>query len=325
MTFRKLLIAAGALAALTSSSFAQDWPNRTVTMLIPFAAGGPIDVLGRILQPYLSEQLGQQVIIENVGGGGGMTGSLRVSQAAVDSHMFVLGSIGTHAISQSIHKKPPYHPGNDFQPVMLVADAPLVLLVRKDLPASNLNEFIAYAKSNAGKMQFGSGGTGTSSHIGCVLLNQTIGVDVVHVPYRGGGPALQDLIGGRLDYICNYISTALTAVNSGQAKVLATLASARAAAFADVPTADQQGLKNFDISAWNAAFLPKSATPQQVARLNKALSAVQDNPGFRKRLEEQGLIGISPERRTPEYLAKFVASEIEKWAAPVKASGVQTD
>ncbi|WP_229266573.1 tripartite tricarboxylate transporter substrate binding protein [Leptospira sp. severe_002] len=325
MPFRKLLAAAATLAALSSSSFAQDWPNRTVTMLIPFAAGGPIDVLGRILQPYLSEQLGQQVIIENVGGGGGMTGSLRVSQAAVDSHMFALASIGTHAISQSMHKKPPYHPVNDFQPVMLVADAPLVLLVRKDLPANNLKEFIAYTKANAGKMQFGSGGTGTSSHIGCVLLNQTIGVDVVHVPYRGGGPALQDLIGGRLDYICNYVSTALSAVNSGQGKVIATLASERAAAFPDVPTADQQGLKNFDISAWNAVFLPKSATPAQVARLNKALSAVQDNPAFRKRLEEQGLIGISPERRWPEYLRKFVADEIEKWAAPVKASGSQTD
>lgn len=325
MPFRKLLVAAAALAALASSSFAQDWPNRTVTMLIPFAAGGPIDVLGRILQPYLSEQLGQQVIIENVGGGGGMTGSLRVSQAAVDSHMFALASIGTHAISQSMHKKPPYHPVNDFQPVMLVADAPLVLLVRKDLPANNLKEFIATTKANAGKMQFGSGGTGTSSHIGCVLLNQTIGVDVVHVPYRGGGPALQDLIGGRLDYICNYVSTALSAVNSGQGKVIATLASERAAAFPDVPTADQQGLKNFDISAWNAVFLPKSATPAQVARLNKALSAVQDNPAFRKRLEEQGLIGISPERRSPEYLRKFVADEIEKWAAPVKASGSQTD
>jgi tripartite-type tricarboxylate transporter receptor subunit TctC len=325
MTLRKLLIAAGALAALTSPATAQDWPNRTVTMLIPFAAGGPIDVLGRILQPYLSEQLGQQVIIENVGGGGGMTGSLRVSQAAVDSHMFVLGSIGTHAISQSMHKKPPYHPGTDFQPVMLVADAPLVLLVRKDLPAANLNEFVATTKADAGKMQFGSGGTGTSSHIGCVLLNQTIGVDVVHVPYRGGGPALQDLVGGRLDYICNYISTALTAVNSGQARVIATLASERAAAFPDVPTADQQGLKNFDISAWNAVFLPKSATPAQVTRLNKALAAIQDNPAFRKRIEEQGLIGIPPERRTPEFLGKFVASEIEKWAAPVKAAGVQTD
>jgi tripartite-type tricarboxylate transporter receptor subunit TctC len=136
---------------------------------------------------------------------------------------------------------------------------------------------------------------------------------------------LQDLIGGRLDYICNYVSTALTAVNSGQARVLASLVTERVAAFPDVPTADQQGLKNFDISAWNAAFLPKSATPQQVARLNKALAAVQDNPAFRKRLEEQGLIGIAPERRTPEYLRKFVNDEIEKWAAPVKAAGVQTD
>jgi tripartite-type tricarboxylate transporter receptor subunit TctC len=321
-----MLIATMVLAALGSgAALAEDWPTRPVTMVVPFAAGGPIDTLGRVLQPYLNETLGQQIIIENQPGGGGMVGSLRVSQASPESHMFVLGSIGTHAISQSMHKKPSYNSATDFQPVTLVADAPLVLLVRKDLPANNLKEFIAYARANQAKMQFGSGGTGTSSHVGCVLLNQTIGAKIVHVPYRGGGPALQDLIAGRIDFICNYISTALAAVKNGQAKVLAVLAGARASAFPEAPTADEQGLKDFDISAWNAMFMPKSAPPAQVAKLNAAVNKALDNPALKKRLDDIGLIPAAPARRGPEYLRKYVESEIKKWAEPVKSSGLQVD
>jgi tripartite-type tricarboxylate transporter receptor subunit TctC len=326
MHFCKLLSLAATIAALaTSAARAEDWPTRAVTMVVPFAAGGPIDTLGRVLQPALSEALGQQIIIENIPGGGGMTGSMRVAQASVDSHMFVLGSIGTHSIGQSMHKKPLYDAATAFQPVILVADAPLVLLARKDLPAANFKEFMAYLKANQGKMQFGSGGAGTSSHVGCVLMNQTIGADVVHVPFRGGGPALQELIAGRIDYICNYVSTAVPAAHAGQAKVLATLAHQRSTAFPDVPTANEQGLKDFDISAWNAAFLPKSATPQMVAKLNAAFSKTLDNPAVRKRLDDLGLIPSAPERRSPEYLHKFVEGEIRKWAAPVKAGGLQVD
>ncbi len=324
MHIRKLLFAA-AFATASQSATAQDWPSRPVTMLVPFAAGGPIDTLARVLQQPLSEALGQQLIVENVPGGGGMTGSLRVAQAAADSHLFVLASIGTHAISQSMHKKPLYDAATAFQPVILTADAPLVLLVRKDLPAKDLKEFAEYAKANHGKMQFGSGGTGTSSHVGCVLLHQTIGVNIVHVPYRGGGPALQDLIGGRLDFICNYVSTAVPAVAAGQARVLATLAGERSTAFPDVPTADQQGLKDFDISAWNAIFLPKSATPAMVAKLNAAVSRVLDTPALKKRLDDIGLIPPAAARRTPGYLQKYVESEIKKWAVPVQAAGLQVD
>jgi len=179
-------IAALALATLmaTSAAQAQEWPTRPVTMVVPFAAGGPVDVLGRILAQYLGEAIGKQVIVDNVPGGGGMTGSLRVSQAAPDGHTFVLASIGTHALNQTLSKKPLYNAATDFAPVALIADVGLVLITRKDLPAGNLAEFIAYAKANQGKMQFSSGAACTSSHIGCVLLNQTIGIDTTHVPYR---------------------------------------------------------------------------------------------------------------------------------------------
>ena len=323
MTRLALLIAA--TAALAAPAGAQDWPTRPVTMVIAFAPGGPIDTLARNLQPYLSEALGQQVVIENVPGGGGAVGSLRVSNAAADSHMFTLGSIGTHAIGQSMHKKPPYNSVTDFAPVMLVADAPQVLLVRKDLPANDLKEFAAYARANHDKMQHGSGGAGTSSHIGCVLLNQVLGVKITHVPYRGGGPAMQDLLAGRIDFICNYISTAIASHQAKTARVIAALGNKRTPSFPEVATAEEQGFKGLDISAWNAVYMPKASTPQQVARLNAALNKALDNPALKKRLDDIGLEIPAPARRTPEYLAKFTAEEIKRWEAPVKASGVQFD
>ena len=325
MRLHKLTCLAVALAATVSSAAAQDWPTRAVTMIVPFAAGGPMDTLARILQPALGETLGQQIIIENQPGGGGMTGSLRVSQASVDSHMFVLASIGTHAIGYSMHSKPAYHPANDFQPVIFVADTPLMLMVKKDLAPNSLKEFVAYTKANHDKMTFASGGTGTSSHISCVMLNQLIGVNVTHVPYRGGGPAFQDLIAGRIDYICNYVSIGAPAVKAGQVKALATLARERTAAVPDLPTAEQQGLKDFDVSAWNAILLPKSATPAMVAKFNAAVSKALDNPAMRGRLDALGLIPAAPERRSPQYLRSYIESEIEKWAKPVKASGLQVD
>ena len=326
MHFRTMVCSAAALLVLTTGmTNAQDWPNRPMTMVVPFAAGGPMDSLARILQPTLSEALGQQIIIENVPGGGGMTGSLRVSQASADSHLIVLASIGTHAIGYWMNKKPPYHPANDFQPVSFIADAPLLLMTKKDLPPNNLREFLAYTRANHAKMVFSSGGTGTSSHISCVMLNQIMGVDVTHVPYRGGGPAFADVIAGRIDYICNYVSIAVPAVNEGQVKAMAMLARDRAALLPDLPTAEEQGLKDFDVSAWNAILLPKSATPAMVAKMNAAIRKALDNPALRARFDSIGLIPAAPDRRSPEYLREFLETEIARWAAPVKASGVSND
>jgi tripartite-type tricarboxylate transporter receptor subunit TctC len=239
--------------------------------------------------------------------------------------MFVLASIGTHAIGYSMHKKPPYHPARDFQPVIFIADAPLLLMTKKDLPPNNLSEFISYTKANHDKMVFSSGGTGTSSHISCVMLDQIMGGDVTHIPYRGGGPAFADVIAGRIDYICNYVSIGAAAVKQGQVKAIAMLARQRTPLLPDLPTADEQGLKDFDVSAWNAILLPKAATPDQVARLNKAVSQALDDPALRARLDAIGLIPAVPERRSPEYLRSFIEVEIEKWATPVKAAGLQVD
>ena len=239
--------------------------------------------------------------------------------------MFVLGSIGTHAIGQSMHKKPPYNAANDFPPVILVADAPLLLMTARTCRRTTSRNSSPTPRPTTTRCMLCSGGTGTSSHICCVLLNQIIGVDVTHVPYRGGGPALQDLIAGRIDYICNYVSTGAAAVKQGQVKVLAMLAGERTPLLPDLPTADQQGLKEFDVSAWNAILLPKSATPAQVAKLNAALSKALDNPKLRQRLDAIGLIAAAPARRSPEYLRSYIDAEIKKWAGPVKASGVNIE
>jgi tripartite-type tricarboxylate transporter receptor subunit TctC len=306
---------------LPGAAAAQQYPTRPVTMVVPFAAGGPIDVLGRLLQGPMAEALGQPVIIENIAGGGGMVGSNRIKQAAPDGYQIVLGSIGTHALSPQLAKKPLYNPVTDFAPVILAAEIPLVLLVRKDFPAQTLPDFIAYVKANHAKLQYGSGGTGTSSHITCVLLGQKIGADVTHVPYRGGGPAFTDLIAGRLDYICNYISLAVQAIGSGQVRPLAIFARERSPAIPSVPTAAEQGLEGVDAYTWNAVFAPKGTPPAVIAKLNAAVSHALDAPVVRERLAGLGLDVPPPERRTPEFLRRYVVDEMAKWAPAIRASG----
>jgi tripartite-type tricarboxylate transporter receptor subunit TctC len=316
----KKLVAA-VLCTICVQASAQDWPTRPVTMVVPFAAGGPVDVLGRILAQHLGEVIGQQVIVENITGAGGMSGSYRVAQAAPDGHQLVLGSIGTHALNQTLYKRPLYNAATDFTPVALIADVPLVLITRKDLPADNLREFVAYAKQNQANMQYGSGGAGTSAHIGCVMLNGAIGVAITHIPYRGGGPALVDLTAGRIDYVCNIISTAVPAIQAGHVKATATLSREGSPVLPNLPTAHEQGLSNFDAYTWNAIFLPKGTPAAIVDKVNAALVKVMDLPAARERLQGLGLSVVAPGRRTPAYLARFVQSEIDKWAAPIKASG----
>jgi tripartite-type tricarboxylate transporter receptor subunit TctC len=318
MLHRLALLAA---LLLSGAAAAQPFPTRPVTMVVPFAAGGPIDVLGRLLQGPMAEALGQPVIVENVSGGAGMIGSNKIKQAAPDGYQVVLGSIGTHTLSPQLSKKPLYNPATDFAPVGLAAEIPLVLLVRKDFPAQNLQEFIAYVKANHARLQYGSGGTGTSSHIACVLLGQKIGVDVTHVPYRGGGPAFTDLMAGRLDYFCNYISFAVQTAGGGQARTLAIFARERSPAIPSVPTAAEQGLGGVDAYTWNAVFAPKGTPRAVVAKLNAAVSHALDAPVVRERLAGLGLDVPPPERRTPAFLKGYVVDEMAKWAPAIKASG----
>jgi tripartite-type tricarboxylate transporter receptor subunit TctC len=311
--------------ACAVSARAQDWPSRNITMVVPFPAGGPLDVVARIMAPPMSEALGQQIIIENIGGAGGSTGSSRVAKAAPDGYVFLYGNQGTHTFSQLLTKKPPYNAADDFAPVAVFVENSKVLVARKDFPAQTLPEFIAYAKANQAKMSFGSAGGGSATHITCVLLNAAIGIDVTHIPYRGTGPAMQDMMGGRIDYICDVISTALPLIRSNSIKPLALLSPQRSNVLPDVATADEQGLAGFDADAWNAFFLPRGTPEPIVRRLAKVTSDVIDIAWVRERLDGLGLNVPPPQRRTPEYLAKLIPSELEKWAAPIKASGAAVD
>jgi len=314
-------IALGLLLALTSFANAAGFPDRTVTMVIPFAAGGPTDVLGRVMAQRMGEILGQTVIVENIGGAGGMTGGKKVADARPDGYTMLLGTVGTQAQGQTLYKKPLYNAVTDFTPVALIADVPIVLIVRKDLPVNNLKEFVAYAKTNQAKMQFGSAGAGSATHLGCVVLNTAMGTDIVHVPYKGTGPAMQDLIGGRIDFLCEIISTAKSQIDGGSVKALAIMTKDRSPVEPNLPTALEQGL---DVQAytWNALYLPKGAPADVVKKLNEATVAAMTTPAVHDRLQSLGAMIVAPERRTPEYLGKFTADEIKKWEAPIKASGV---
>jgi tripartite-type tricarboxylate transporter receptor subunit TctC len=317
------LVAVAALA-LTGAAKAEDWPARTITMVNPFAAGGPNDVLARLFAQRMGELLGQQIIVENVGGAGGMNGADRVAKAAPDGYTFLLGTVGTQAQNQSLYKKPAYNSVTDFAPVALMVEAPLVLVARKDLPVKDMKEFVAYGKANANKMQYASAGTGSAIHLGCALMNMATGLDIVHVPYRGANPAMQDLMGGRVDYLCDIITTAKPQVDAGTVKPIAILTKERSKVLPNVPTAIEQG---FEVEAytWNAFFLPKGTPAAIVQKLNHATVEAMKTPAVRDKLESDGLIFVSDDRTTPEYLAKFVQSEIAKWAAPIKAGNISVD
>jgi tripartite-type tricarboxylate transporter receptor subunit TctC len=326
LTRRRFLGAAaiGALASLLMPSFvqAQAWPARPVTMVVTYAAGGTNDIIARILAPRLSELLGQQVVIENVGGAGGMTGTARVAKAPPDGYQFVLGNVGTHAQNQTLYRNPLYNAATDFAPVGLLVDLPMVMVARMSLPADDLSQFIAYAKQNQAKMQYGSAGAGAPTHLSCALLNAAIGVTITHVPYRGSAPALQDLIAGRIDYHCLNAAAAIPHLEGRTAKAITMLTRSRSPTFPDIPTAQEQGLKDFVADNWLAFFLPKGTPLAIVQRLNEASIAAMTTPAVQARLKEIGADVVAPERRSPEFLQAFVASEIAKWAGAIRAAGV---
>jgi putative tricarboxylic transport membrane protein len=314
-----------ALIAFTGVAAAQDWPTRPITLVVPFAPGGGIDVSVRIQALHMGETLGQTIVVENVGGAAGTTGTLRVAKAAPDGYTMLIGNSGTHAYSQSLYKKPHYNAVADFTPVGMVSESPRILIARKDLPANNLQEFIAYVKANQDKMQFGSAGVGAGTHLPCELLNMAMGVKVTHVPYRGAGPVMQDLIGGRIDYMCDTIQTGAQQAKAGSVKGIAVMAPRRVPIIAELPTTGEQGLPGVESSVWNAFFLPKGTPEPIVRKLNKAMLDMLDNANIRKRLEDLGLEIVPPEQRSPEYLAKFLPEDIERWRKVITTAGISAD
>jgi len=326
MRGHRLSVIAAILAAILPASGtpagAQDWPARPITLIVPFAAGGGVDVSARIQAAGMSVLLGQPIVVENVGAAAGLEGSLRVAKADPDGYTMLIGNSGTHAFSQALYKTPLYNSVTDFTPVGLATESPRILIARKDLPVANLQDFIAYVKANQATMQFGSAGVGSGTHLPCVLLNLAIGVTVTHIPYRGEGPAQQDLMGGRLDYMCSTIQTGAALANQGAVKGIAVMAPQRVKIIPDLPTTGEQGLAGVEASVWNAFFLPPGAPDEIVHKLNRAMSDTLDDPVVSKRLQDLGLEIVAPERRTPEYLATFLPKEVARWAKVVHAAGI---
>src|SRR5580698_4956478 len=282
----KRLILAAALLLPGLQAYAQDWPARPITLVVPFTPGGVYDTMGRVYAAAIANILATPVVVENVPGAGSMTGAMRVVRADPDGYQLLLGGESPNAQVQLLHKEPAYDAATDFAPIALVAQQPLILTTRPGIPASNLPEFIAYARANQSKMQYGSPGTGTGSHLACALFDTDIGVTITHVPYRGLAPAMQDLIAGRIDFMCPTITTAMPQLQAHAVQAPAVIGSERSPTFPDIATAQEQGLKGFSANSWNAIFAPKATPAAIVAKLNAAALKAMATPSVEQRVRE---------------------------------------
>lgn len=313
------MIAVSLVAAAVSPASAQSYPKRSITVVVPFPAGGPSDVVARIVAENMSKTLGQQMIIENVGGAGGTTGSARVAAAAPDGYTLLAGSMGSHVSAPVLTAGIKYNSERDFVPIGFTAHAPAVVMARKDFPAANLREFVKYLKANESKTKQGHGGIGASSHMACLLFNSTIKVKPISVAYRGSAPALNDLIAGHIDYLCEQAVSVTGAITGGQVKALAVSADKRLPTLPDVPTAKEAGV-DYRMSIWAGIFAPKGTPKPIVDKLAAALSKALDDPSVRQRLAKLGGSIPSKDERSPAKFASFVSAQIAYWSPVLKAT-----
>src|SRR6478736_5039817 len=303
-----------------SDARAQDYPARTVTVIVPFAAGGPADITGRMVADIFSRYLGQKFVVENVGGAGGTTGALRAARAAADGYTLLSGHLGTNALVPAFYPNLGYDPLRDFAPIGLTTEYPELLVVRKDFPANNLKEFVAYAKSNPDKLNVGHAGLGSVSYIGCLLLHAAIGIKPTMIPFTGTAPVLNAMLSGEIDYECDPVLGTLAQVRAGNVKALAVAAKKRSPMLPDVPTSHEQGLPEFDCAPFYAVFVP-SGTPQAIVdKLADALNRGLSEEPVQKRLADLGAEIIEPSRRGPKALGDLVKSEVARLAPILKAA-----
>ncbi|MGO3928885.1 tripartite tricarboxylate transporter substrate-binding protein [Rhodopseudomonas pseudopalustris] len=303
--------AAGAL--LSTPALAADYPTRTITMIVPFAAGGPTDVIARIVTQHMSATLGQAIVIENVVGAGGTTATTRAARATPDGYTLITGHMGTHAAAVPLYPKLAYHPEKDFEPVSLLAGTPILILARSDFPPKDLSEFISYVKANSEKLNQAHAGVGSVSHVSCQLLNSVLAIKPTGVPFNGTGPAMNALVGKQVDFMCDQIVNAVPQIKGGTIKGYAIATPARNPSLPEVLTTTEGGLPAFKAQAWNAIFAPKGTPAPIVATLNAAVTKALDDESVRKRLLDLGSVIPEPAERTPEALGKLVESEIAKW------------
>ncbi len=314
-------VVAGVFALAALPAQAQDYPTRPITVIVPFAAGGPTDVIARIVGDSMSKTLGQTLVIENVVGAGGTTGVTRAKRAQPDGYAIVMGHLGTHAAAPSLYPNLQYDPASDFEPIGLVAGTPILILAKKDFPAKDLKEFVTYVKANEKKLNLAHAGVGSVSFTTCLLLNHILQVKPTSIPYQGTGPSMNALVGGQVDYMCDQIVNAVPQVLGGTIKAYAIGTDERNPALPNVPTAKEAGLPDFQASAWNALFAPKGTPKPIVDKLSAALSTALDDMSTRKRLLDLGSDIPGNERRNGPALASLVKSEIAKWSPVIKAAG----
>ena len=321
--FLKTFAMMGAAVALTAgAASAQNYPARPITVIVPFAAGGPTDVIARIVSEHMGKVLGQQLIVENVAGAGGTTGITKGFQATPDGYTIMMGHMGTHGAAPALYANLKYKPASDFEPIGMAAGTPILVVARKDFPAKDLKEFVAHIKANGDKMNEGQAGVGSVSFTTCVMFNVLAGAKPTRVPYTGAGPFINDMLAGKIDYACDQIVSVASQIQGGAIKAYAIATDKRSPALPNVPTSAEAGLPEFKVSAWNALFAPKGTPKDVVAKLNDALNKALSDAATRKRLEDLG--GIIPEGndRSSAWLGQFVASEVKRWGDVIKAGGV---
>ncbi len=318
---RRLILALGAALAIAAApASAQPYPSRSITMVVPFAAGGPTDIIARIVSDHMARTLGQTIVVENVAGAGGTTGSLRIARATPDGYTIMMGNLGTHSASVGLYPNLAYDPRTDFAPVINTAGTPMLISAHKDFPANTLQEFVALLQANPGKYNYGHGGVGSTSHLTCVFFHHLIKAPVQHVPFRGSGPAMNALLAKQLDYVCDQTVGIVPQLTNLKTYVVAT--PKRLDVAKEVPTSTEGGLPGFQAVGWNAIFAPKDTPREIVDRLNAAGRAALADEAVRKRLLELGCEIPDAAGQTSAALGAHVRAEVDKWTPVIKAAGV---
>lgn len=311
----------GSIQALAQQSF----PSRYIRMIVPFAAGGPTDIVGRIVAEHMSRTLDQQVVIENVAGVAGTIGAGRVAKAEPDGHTILVGPMSTMSFSPALYPKLAFNPLTDFEPIGIAASAPIMLVTNNAIPVTKLSEFIDYMKANPNKLTNGNAGVGSTSHLACLLLNNRVGASVTLVPYRGTGPALQDVVSGQIGYLCDQVTSLMSQVQTKTVRPLAVLAPTRSPVLPEVPTASEAGMSGIDMVVWNALFAPKGTPPEIVEKLNSALLKAINDPVSREKFLQLGAEPPPESQRSPQALRQIHASDVAKWGEVIRGANITVE
>jgi len=323
---KKVVLALAAVAGLAATGAqAQNYPTRPITMVVPFAAGGPTDVIARIVSDHMSRTLGQQIVIENVAGAGGTTGITRAAQSQPDGYTIMMGHMGTHGAAPALYPNLKYDPAKDFAPIGVAAGTPIVIVAKKDFPANDLKGFLAYLKANGDKVNMAHAGVGSVSHSTGIFFNSVVKVKPTMVAYRGTGPALNDLMGNTVDFMTDQIVNVAPQIQGNNIKAFAIATPERSPVLPNVPTTKEAGLDGYEVSAWNAVFAPKGTPPDVVKKLSDALMKSLDDENTKKRLLDLGGVLPTAAERTPDGLQKLVESEVARWTPVLKAAGATAE